>query len=422
MDRYQVSRKKQTSTHIERALDAVTLIMPAIAGMFATERAILVSAWAFVGGCFLFWLTQKTASAPAAKSAKVAKEEVTVAQTFRCDDAITMYRYTLAILTAVAILAIDFTIFPRRLGKTETFGVSLMDIGGGAFVFSSGVVSRFARGRAVRTLRASVMKVAPLFALGVSRLLITSAVGYHSVETEYGRHWNFFFTLAWVNVFASIFPVPPKKSLLLGLSVSVVYQYVLSHHHASAWILQAPELRLHPKHMLLGFLSMNREGLCSVIGYYAIYLIAIQVGLFLAQPILNFKRWLSVALAALGAFWCAALGLHAFIEPVSRRSGNAAYVLWISAYNMQVIIVFVVMSRILCLARRKPSAAPALVQAVSANQLGVFLCGNLLTGLVNVSIETIEVSDSGAWMVMIAYTSVICSCALYLQASRVKRA
>ena len=424
VDRYtQVSQTKRYSTCIERTLDVATLILPSIGCMFTTERAILVSAWALVASCLMLWITQsaRAHAAPVAKTHKRTKVDASVAQAFRCDDAIAMYRYTLAILTAVAILAIDFTIFPRRLGKTETFGVSLMDLGGGAFVFSSGVVSRFARGRTYRSFRASMVKVAPLFALGVARWLITTAVGYHSVETEYGRHWNFFFTLACVNVFASILTIPPKKALSLGLCISLVYQCVLS-RLASAWVLQAPEVRRHPEHMLLRFASMNREGLCSVVGYYAIYLIAVQIGWFLAQPILNFRRWARTALIVVSALWCAALGLHRFVEPVSRRSGNAAYVMWISAYNMQVILAYVIMSHILWLVRQQPSAAPMLVQAVSTNQLAVFLCGNLLTGLVNLSIDTMQASDVGAWIVMGAYTSTICACALLCHKTNVKRA
>ena len=38
------------------------------------------------------------------------------------------YRATMTLTTAVAILACDFPAFPRRLGKTETFGVGLMDV------------------------------------------------------------------------------------------------------------------------------------------------------------------------------------------------------------------------------------------------------------------------------------------------------
>nr|CAD2175669.1 unnamed protein product [Meloidogyne enterolobii] len=47
----------------------------------------------------------------------------------------TMFRALLLNTTALAILAVDFSIFPRRFAKTHYYGQSLMDTGTAAFVF-----------------------------------------------------------------------------------------------------------------------------------------------------------------------------------------------------------------------------------------------------------------------------------------------
>ena len=49
--------------------------------------------------------------------------------------------------TVISILAVDFTVFPRRFCKTETYGTGLMDAGVGLFIVSNAVVSPEARNK-----------------------------------------------------------------------------------------------------------------------------------------------------------------------------------------------------------------------------------------------------------------------------------
>jgi len=60
---------------------------------------------------------------------------------------ITQFRAFALVSTGIAILAVDFVVFPRRYCKTETYGTGLMDIGVGVFIFVNGISSAEARGK-----------------------------------------------------------------------------------------------------------------------------------------------------------------------------------------------------------------------------------------------------------------------------------
>lgn len=121
----------------------------------------------------------------------------------RHDHFLTIYRSHMMLITIACILAVDFPIFDRVLGKCETWGASLMDLGVGSFVFALGVVSagpylnpRVTRPSLLGSLHKDLFKSLPLFALGMIRVVSVKMTSYPEHVSEYGVHWNFFLTLA----------------------------------------------------------------------------------------------------------------------------------------------------------------------------------------------------------------------------------
>lgn len=133
--------------------------------------------------------------------------------------ALSQLRALTMLQTVFSILAVDFPLYPRRFAKTAVSGTSLMDLGSGGAIFSVALVRRVAteqrrNARRVAARRTAVVTVslppspqameccaqllrhAPLLAVGAARLVLVRAVDYHETHSEYGVHWNFFFTLA----------------------------------------------------------------------------------------------------------------------------------------------------------------------------------------------------------------------------------
>eukprot|EP00759_Apiculatamorpha_spiralis_P024087 PhF_6_TR27807/c0_g1_i2/m.40544/K05283/PIGW; phosphatidylinositol glycan, class W len=104
---------------------------------------------------------------------------------------ITYYRSTLMLSTCYCILAVDFPpLFPKEYIKTETYGISVMDLGVGCFVFSAGYVAWNKRAW-------KLLSAIPLVALGCVRIFMVKGItDYQEHVAEYGVYWNFFFTLA----------------------------------------------------------------------------------------------------------------------------------------------------------------------------------------------------------------------------------
>lgn len=361
---------------------------------------------------------------------------------------LTVFRGSMLVITCLAILAVDFRIFPRRFGKVETWGTSLMDIGVGAFVFSAGVVGARpvlkeragAEGRGTplfRRLVYSMRHSLPLLVLGVIRLLSVKGLDYAEHVTEYGVHWNFFFTLGFLPPFVAVFQsalryVPSYAALALILAVS--YQVLLETTGLKAYILVAPRVDL---------LSMNREGIFSFFGYLAIFLAGQDTGMYVlprnitrsgSSPASQ-RTTLLMTMGVWSLVWMVLFFLSTSFNygaglQVSRRLANLPYVLGVVSFNTVQLMACCLVETIFFpsfynAADSKAEkdayeiATPRVLRAYNRNGLAVFLIANLLTGLVNMTVPTLDVGPVASVGILVAYSAVLTGVAVALDACNI---
>ncbi|CAE6535070.1 unnamed protein product [Rhizoctonia solani] len=198
--------------------------------------------------------------------------------------ALTTYRAHMMLMTVIAILAVDFPVFPRALSKCESWGVS-MDLGVGSFVFSQGVVSAvpiiknpvILRNPLLPKILAASRKVIPLLLLGLIRVLAVKGTEYPEHVTEYGVHWNFFITLALLPPLSVLFHslIIHLPLSLLGLALTLVHQIVLTNTSLQDWALGSNRTNLF---------DQNKEGIVSFIGYLSIHLLGMAIGTLILPP------------------------------------------------------------------------------------------------------------------------------------------
>ncbi|XP_034088971.1 phosphatidylinositol-glycan biosynthesis class W protein isoform X2 [Gymnodraco acuticeps] len=349
---------------------------------------------------------------------------------------VTIFRVFVNVKTAISILAVDFSVFPRRYAKAETYGTGVMDFGVGAYVFANALVCPEARGKNIsgskmNHIAKQLMSVWPLVVLGMGRLLSLKMSGYQEHVTEYGVHWNFFFTLAIVRVVASVLLaiLPVNKSWLVALLISGCYQFTLETSSLKAFI-------IHNNDREKDFLHANKEGIFSVLGYVAIYMAGVQVGLYVMQPRSNVRQWLQTIFNLfLGSvvLYTALYACLTFVEPVSRRLANLPFFLWSVAQSLFFMSCLGTADMVLLLSKRSSGChlmptswnlykkqsdsdkktdeieRHCIVQAVSRNQLLFFLLANVMTGLTNYIVDTLSCSSSFSVCVLLSYMFVNCS-------------
>lgn len=421
-------------------LDFCVLILPLVLSCTILSGVLLQVAVSltFASACMFLYICRTSSAFPARRSQRSVGGFLQ--SRTRSDQVpfVTLFRVFVNVKTAISILAVDFAVFPRRYAKTETYGTGVMDFGVGGFVFANALVCPEARrknisGSKMGHFTKQVLSVWPLLALGAGRLVSVKMTGYHEHVTEYGVHWNFFFTLAIVRVLASgLLTVLPARHLwVFALLISGFYQFVLETSELKAFI-------LHNDDREKDFVHANKEGLFSLAGYVSIYLTGVQIGLYVMRPRSRVGEWikmLSNLLLGSLVLFAALCTCQTLVEPVSRRSANLPFVLWSLAQSLFFMSCFGLADTLLLFLKRTsgchvvPSSLNAhdkdadrsiggtrgemeklcVVQAVGRNQLLFFLLSNLMTGLTNSLVDTLSCSSWVSVCVLLLYMFVNCS-------------
>lgn len=221
-------------------------------------------------------------------------------------------------------------------------------------------------------------------------------------ETEYGTHWNFFFTMGTLPVLEvllhPVLPFAPVSMIAIAIALCgcsarhgfsrtdtcfIAHQVALSAAGWREFVIFAPRTDL---------LSANKEGIVSLFGYLAIHLLGLSTGTMILPPSPSYFRRqqletlnarsrrdsnagltvqsgtspqreddkTATELAAYAILWWTFLGLSSFLASVagvSRRlvgpiiwssspdiqrlgQANLPYILWVAAFNTSFILAY----------------------------------------------------------------------------------
>lgn len=365
--------------------------------------------------------------------------------------ALSAHRASTMIITCIAILAVDFHAFPRRFAKAETFGTGLMDAGVGSIVVASAFASGMKAVAAVSfldkkhsgdaavtfsegsrsssngsggitslalhsgaTWTRNVTRLIALLSLGIARSLATSATDYQQHVGEYGVYWNFFITLGMLRIFAMVIPqaviASPTLSGAFGVLLLLIHQISLSFTKLTEYI--------HADRRGPSTLSLNKEGVFSLLGYFALHLLGCACGGLLEEttsPKNQKKKQYSTLTKLVAMLWTIFCFFDLAVQPVSRRACNAAYITWMLALNVQSLVLLA------CVEAAQPTKSiPSLLYSLNDTMLATFLIANVLTGILNLSIDTMKVNHMMARCCVGMYMLVVCYAACVVKRWQVR--
>ncbi|KAK6028633.1 GWT1 protein [Ostertagia ostertagi] len=325
---------------------------------------------------------------------------------------VTYFRATMLLSVATAILGF----FPRRFAKTEKYGHSLMDAGVAGFIFALAITSRLKSlnswdGSVQRKSRYSWLRssfvVLPV--IGFARTVLLTVLNYPQHVTEYGIHWNFFYTLAVVKVVSQILP---KRFPFLWACLFGIFQQTMLMNGYQEWIINGE----NPRDTIF---AANAEGICSLMGYITIYYMADSLAVFISRTGIRVKSWVECCwrlyIFSL-IFYLMQLGAEWTLGQPSRRVVNIAYI-FLQCHSLRSPLALALCVQLFshcCMALAEYEnpwcgVQPCLTTSVNRSGLIFFLLANVFTGVVNFAIDTHHTDDVTAMFTLVCYTFSLCA-------------
>ena len=176
--------------------------------------------------------------------------------------------------------------------------------------------------------------------IGTMKFILTTFVGYHNHVSEYGIHWNFFITLAIVQIICGIFSckLGMNRNFIAFLAVltSIGYEIWLQNSEIYQWIFSLKE----DQRLTSGFVIANIEGFVSLLGYSSLFLFgaSLKETIYRLNEKSNWKKT-SVCTLILWSLFIFSINEGYLILP-SRRLCNFSYIIWMVGYNLTIILLF----------------------------------------------------------------------------------
>jgi len=185
-----------------------------------------------------------------------------------------------------------------------------------------------------------------------------------------------------------------KKIILLIIIILIFHEFILlKYFHFDSYLISLDNLRIN-------FIDANREGIFSLGGYVCLYLIGIYIGKIIIHNECNYYfKQMSIQ------FLIAMIILCLISFNPSRKLCNLSYITSTTGLACMCIACFSIIQWLLL--RKGLFIESILLKNINQKGLDMFLLANILTGIINLNINTIDISDLISLIIILIYMFIV---------------